>query len=186
MKKKYMISTLLIIGTLCFVSAIVLYNNQNNPTIDVANKSSASNQNTQKGKAFEEYVIDLFLKENKIVLISRVSDFYKNGKYAQDNKTPDLKFSYKNKSFAMECKYRSSFSENNSITWATDYQIDNYKQFETNNNMKVYIAIGIGGTADAPKELYLVPLFRLTKTFAQKEYIKEFRVTTLNGFLEKI
>jgi hypothetical protein len=29
-----------------------------------------------------------------------------------------------------------------------------------------------------------VPLYRLTKPFAQKDYIKEFRVTTLKSFLE--
>mgnify|MGYP006385406009 CR=1 FL=1 len=97
-----------------------------------------------------------------------------------------VKFTYNNTPFAIECKYRSGFAANNSITWASDYQIDNYRKYETNNNRKVYIAIGIGGTADAPLELYLVPLYRLTKPFAQKDYIKEFRVTSVQDFLGAI
>jgi hypothetical protein len=183
MKNNYMIPALLLIGTICFVSAFILYKNKNNPNKEVTNENTTSDENTQKGKAFEEYVIDLFLKEHQVQLVSRVSDYFKNGKYAQDNKTPDLKFIYKNKPFAIECKYRSSFAANNSITWATEYQINNYKKFETENNIKVFVAIGIGGTPIEPLELYLVPLYRLTKPFAQKDYIKEFRVTNIQDFL---
>ena len=186
MKNNYMIPVLLLIGTICFVSAFILYKNQTHPTKGVVNENTTVDENTQKGKDFEEYVIDLFLKEHQVQLLSRVSDYYKNGKYAQDNTTPDLKFTYKNKPFSIECKYRSGFAANNSITWASDYQISNYKKFETENNTKVFVAIGIGGTADAPIELYLVPLYRLTKPFAQKDYIKEFRVTSVKDFLGAI
>jgi hypothetical protein len=179
-----MIPVLLIIGTICFVLAFILYKNQTSKTKEVLHENTTSSENTQKGKAFEAYVIDLFLEEHQVQLLSRVSDYYKNGKYAQDNKTPDLKFKYKKNLFSIECKYRTSFAANNSITWASEYQINNYKKFETENNTKVFVAIGIGGSPTNPEEVYLVPLYRLTKPFAQKDYIKEFRVTTLKSFLE--
>lgn len=181
-----MIPILLILGTICFVSAYYLYKNPTKKITKNKIENSLIDENTQKGKAFEEYVLDLFLNESQVELTSRVSDYYKNGKYAQDNKNPDLKFIYKNIPFAIECKYRSNFHKQNTITWAKEHQIKNYNEFEKANKTKVFIAIGIGGNPTQPQEFYIVPLFRLTKSFATTEYIEEFKINSIKEFLEKI
>lgn len=189
MNTKIMIPFLLIIGILSFMAAFYLYKKQNKnldiPIEQSANENNLNEDSVEKGKAFEEYVIDLFLKQKEIELVSRVSDYYKNGKFAKENQTPDLKMLYQNKSFAIECKFRQQFV-NESINWAKEYQIQNYNAFEKQNNTKVFIAIGVGGLPSKPEELYIVPLYRLTKTYATKDYIKEFRIIKINYFLNKI
>ena len=140
-------------------------------------------ESKQKGNEFEDYIIQLLGKLNQIKFIGKVSDYHKNGVSATENKEPDLKFKYQNTPFAVECKWRNSFV-NGKINWAKDYQINNYLNYQNTKKEKVYVAIGIGGNPNAPEKLYLVPLFRLTKEFANQEYIKEFEITTKDKALQ--
>ena len=148
-------------------------------------KKTNDDENKEKGSQFENYMIDFFHTNDEMVLESKVSDYHKNGKSAKDNQTPDLKMSYKNKKFAVECKYRTSFIDNK-ITWAKEYQVKNYFNFEKETSQKVFIAIGIGGTAEKPEEVYFVPLYRLTQNFATENYIKEYKVTSLKDCITTI
>ena len=139
--------------------------------------------NKQKGNEFEDYVIQLLGKQKDVIFIGKVSDYHKNGVSALENKEPDLKFKYKNNAFAIECKWRSSFTKG-AINWAKDYQINNYKSYQNTKQEKVYIAIGIGGKPNLPAKLFIIPLFRLTKEFANEEYIQEFKILNENEVIE--
>lgn len=141
----------------------------------IIQEETVSQTNKEKGNEFEDYVIDLILSHDEMKLLSKNSDYHKNGKSAADNQTPDLKMQFNDKKFAIECKYRSQFVHGK-IDWAKKYQIENYKNFEKAHQQKVYVCIGIGGTSDSPKQLYLVPLFRLSQTFATHSYLEEFLI----------
>lgn len=137
-----------------------------------------TNTNKEKGDQFEDFVIQtLATLDNSVKLISQASDYHKNGISAEENKEPDLKFTLQTQAFAVECKWRQNFDNEGKINWAKDYQIANYNKFQSENKQKVFIAIGIGGTANAPEKLYLVPLYRLTKSIATENYIADFEVS---------
>ncbi|MFC6267371.1 hypothetical protein [Frigoriflavimonas asaccharolytica] len=127
----------------------------------------------QKGDNFENYMIQRLAKQDEIQLVGKVSDYYQNGITALENYEPDLKFKYKNKPFAVECKWRNAF-KNGKTDWAKNRQIQNYLNYQNTKKEKVYVALGIGGKPEAPERLYLIPLYRLTLEFVTEDYIQEF------------
>lgn len=161
----------LTIGIISLAISIYFFSKKEKSTTDLPPISK------QKGNEFEDYVIQLLAKQKDVVFVGKVSDYHKNGVSALENKEPDLKFKYKNTAFAVECKWRSSFT-NGAINWAKDYQINNYNSYQNTKQEKVFIAIGIGGKPNLPAKLFVVPLFRLTKMFANEEYIREFEILT--------
>lgn len=140
-------------------------------------------ENKQKGDAFEKYVVQRFNREFFNIMEWR-SDKYVNGIYAVSNHFPDLEVMYKaghtQDSFAIECKWRKGFY-NNEIEWARDYQIKNYKKYAEEVRLPVFIVIGIGGKPDDPAELFIVPLesaktnvFTNSELLPFKKYRKDF------------
>ncbi len=157
---------LIAIGVLLIVIGIYL----------LTRSGSESESEKQKGDAFENYMIQKIGKIPGAIFVSKNSDYHQNGVSAAENRDPDLKFKIGQELIAIECKYRSSFSASGKIEWAKEYQLNNYRSFEKEKNHSVFIAIGVGGSPALPKKLYIVPLFRLTKTFAVQSYIEEFEI----------
>ena len=68
--------------------------------------------------------------------------------------------------FALECEYHSRYyySEKyhtQTIRWARPDQIENYLRYQKEQNVPVYVVIGVGNDilhGETPKELYCVPL----------------------------
>lgn len=79
---------------------------------------------------------------------------------AESCKNPDLHVKQKRgKSdidYYLECKYRSRWTDD--AVKFEEWQIDRYRQFQRDHHRKVIIALGVGGTADAPATFRLVPL----------------------------
>ena len=138
-------------------------------------KEDVDNINKQKGNDFEDYIIQLLAKQNDVKFVGKVSDYHKNGVSALENFEPDLKFKHQNTLFAVECKWRNSF-KNDQIYWAENRQIENYKNYQKNKKEKVFVAIGIGGNPSLPEKLYLVPLAMLKLEYVYQNYIKDFEV----------
>jgi hypothetical protein len=59
--------------------------------------------------------------------------------------------------FAVECKWRKEFIAGK-IEWAKDKQICVYEDFQHQNRIPVFIAIGIGGEPSNPEKLFVTPL----------------------------
>ena len=59
--------------------------------------------------------------------------------------------------FAIECKWRKKFN-NGKITWASNRQICSYEDFENQERIPVFVAIGIGGEPDNHVKLFITPL----------------------------
>jgi len=114
----------------------------------------------QKGHDFEDYIITLF-NERKFRLIEWRSDkTASNGVYPESCAYPDLEFAFLGRRryrFAIECKWREKFNEGK-IKWAYNKQIATYVNYQSEKNIPVFIAIGIGGEPSNPGKLFVTPL----------------------------
>lgn len=130
----------------------------------------------EKGRAFEEYVVSHFNKKY-FTLKEWRGDKYYEGNYAESIRYPDMEYEFsldgKIISFAVECKWRSKFS-NEWITWATEEQADIYRKFEKEKDMPVFVVIGVGGSPSEPEQVYAVPLRVLKLNIAKEDYIRDF------------
>jgi len=138
----------------------------------------------KNGYDFEKFVVQKF--DKKYFYIKEWSgDKYVNGYYADTTCQPDLqlKFSCKNKTaeFSVECKWRSQLS-NNEVKFATKEQLERYKNFEKESNNPVFIAIGIGGKAILPEQLYIVPLQKVDNNFIQIKELKKYEKEVNDDF----
>ena len=74
---------------------------------------------------------------------------------------PDFTFMYHDSfhsiRFAVECKYRPAFSKDNTLIISKE-QLDSYRFYQQENKIPVYIILGVGGAADAPERIYILPL----------------------------
>lgn len=143
------------------------------------NSKSSDNyeENKLKGDSFEKYVVQRFNQKFFSIMEWR-SDKYVNGVYAVSNHFPDLEVLFKagniKDSFAIECKWRKSFF-NNEIEWARDYQIKNYKKYAREVAVPVFIVIGIGGEPDNPDEIFIVPLDSVKNNVFTKSQLLQFK-----------
>ena len=143
------------------------------------------NINKQQGNDFEDYIVQKFPKDYFILLEWR-GDKYINGFYSKSNLLPDLQLKTNRgdnaTSFAVECKYRSNYVCNE-INWSHDKQIENYKKYEIEKKINVFIALGIGGTAKSPNELFIIPLKDIHYIYMSKEFLAKYkRANTHHNF----
>ena len=117
--------------------------------------------NKRKGDDFEKFIVGILRRNNYLKLKEWTGDKYVDGIYSKTNQNPDLivETSLKGKysTFAIECKWRKGFY-NNMVQIADESQMKRYKKYESSNNITVYIALGMGGTAAAPDELFIIPI----------------------------
>ena len=122
----------------------------------------------QKGKLFEKYIIGRFDTVNYFGVVDWTRDICEDGICPESNCNPDILMRYRRTGdkFALECKYRSRYyySEKyhtQTIRWARPDQIENYLRYQKEQNVPVYVVIGVGNDilhGETPKELYCVPL----------------------------
>jgi len=136
-------------------------------------------ENKAKGDAFERFVVKNFDKKY-FTLQEWRSDKYVEGIYAVSNHFPDLEviFNLKSKgireSFAIECKWRKSYYQE-SIEWAKDYQLKNYKDYAEKLKIPVFVVIGVGGEAEKPEELFIVPLQKMKSNIISKSELAHYK-----------
>ncbi len=111
------------------------------------------------GLAFERFIVGRF-KPQYFKLLEWTSDKMIDGIYARSALNPDLHYEFRfgnfSKQFAMECKYRRVIRDGK---FKLDQrQLENYRRYGKERNIQVYIALGVGGKPEAPKELYILPL----------------------------
>ncbi len=126
----------------------------------------------KKGDDFEKYIVQKFNK--KYFRIKEwAGDKYVKGIYAETTPQPDLLLEFnlhkKTYKFAVECKWRQKLYKGG-IEFANKDQFNRYKNYEKTKKIPVFIAIGIGGKADSPENIYIVPLKSIKTNFI---YLKE-------------
>jgi hypothetical protein len=135
--------------------------------------------NKKKGDDFEKFVIEKF--DNKYFKCKNWrGDKFVPSHFPESNKYPDLELEFNHKGYskklAVECKFRSSFS-GGCVDLGSYDKLQQYKNFERENNIQVYLVLGVGGSPLTPEELYLIPLphiesNKLYRNKLSKEYIK--------------
>ncbi len=136
---------------------------------------SSEARQCEKGAAFEEFVVTRF-DSKRYRLIEWRSDKYIRGWGGPLScQWPDLEMEYvpTGERFAIECKFRSSHRKGK-VEWATADQLESYRAYQRLKGFPVFIAIGLGGAADAPQSFYLIRLNRMKYADVTLGYLKQF------------
>lgn len=114
----------------------------------------------EKGFQFEKFIVEKFNKEY-FKLIEWRSDKIHKGIYAFSNMLPDLEYQFitsrYNCMLAIECKWRAGF-KGRRIEVAREEQLERYWQYAHQNQIIVFILLGVGGSPGNPEDLYIIPL----------------------------
>lgn len=197
---KKMALLFLIIGIASLAISIYFFTRKEklNSTISVASEMSSESPqkeglkkagtfdvNKEKGNEFEDYMIQLLGKAKGVQLVSRNSDYHKNGVSASENMEPDLKFKLNSIPFSIECKWRKSFF-NEEVFFAKNYQIRNYNKYQIDRKQTVFVAFGIGGQPNSPEKLFLIPLAKIAEEYIGESEIKKYQVKSAEEIIELI
>ena len=147
-----------------------------------------ASDNFSVGYSFERFIVSRFQKEY-FTLHDWRSDKSHDGIYALSNLYPDLKYEFHHHAkrifFAVECKWRKDFY-NNGIELKPEH-IDNYIDYEQEENEKVFIAIGVKGTPAQPEFLFVFPLNDIDEdtSFLSRDFLNTYqKVPTSNFFFD--
>jgi len=116
--------------------------------------------NFEIGKAFEDYALRLFPRENFNIIHKTVGGADLDGRFTEDCVYPDYKFRDRTtgRTFWVECKYRSRRNERGSISWTDPDHLQKYKKIRRETRTPVYVLVGVGGSPDHPDELLFFDL----------------------------
>ena len=133
--------------------------------------------NQKAGLDFEKFVVQKFDKKY-FAIRNWAGDKFVEGRYADTTTQPDIQLSLKlganSYPFAVECKWRSD-PKGDWVQFANEGQIERYKAFAKQENIPVFIVLGVGGKAANPNELYILPIQNLTKPFLHKDSMGKYR-----------
>jgi hypothetical protein len=121
--------------------------------------SETFSESLRKGYHFELYIRELFGERNFKVLDWRNTIVTANQQLPRSYfLLPDLELLFVRNNryrFAVECKWRKEFFQGN---WEAADRIEIYKKYQREQNIMVFIAIGIGGQPSKPAKLFVTPL----------------------------
>jgi hypothetical protein len=145
----------------------------------------------KNGYLFEAYIKNLFNEKNFKLKRWRKSVLLPPDTYISDLCYPDLELIFVRRNhypFAVECKYKSNFRADGTISWASEKNIAVYESFEKKFNMTVFIAIGIGGSPSNPQKLFVTPLANIKEhpNVSEQQLIKYVRKTDRRFFLDTV
>jgi hypothetical protein len=114
----------------------------------------------EKGRLFEEYVIKLFNEQH-----FKLQDWRKAERIAfhalpKNHCDPDLEliFGRGRYKFAIECKWRNEFKDGIFRWEKKEKSLEIYRNYSRENNIPVFIVIGVGGDPSNPEKMYVTPL----------------------------
>lgn len=135
--------------------------------------------NKKKGDDFETYITDKFDPRYFELKVWR-SDKRSLKFFPKSNTYPDFryKFSYNDykAKFAVECKFRTNLF--NGCFELDEDQLNRYRAYQNRKSIAVYLVLGLGNVANAPEELFIVPLeevseSKLNYSLLQAKYKKD-------------
>ena len=125
---------------------------------------------------FEDFVVTLFdplffrHRRSKAKLVHA-------GSVSEREGAPDLEFEFNHKEthvkFAIKCLYYKNRGSRELQLFSVERQ-NALRDFEEDRKIDVYYVLGIGGTPDDPKELYLVPSKAIHGEFVRKEALRPY------------
>ncbi len=134
--------------------------------------------NRRKGELFERYIVNNIFPDWEIVDWTKDRGHWANGRVVESDKNPDLTLKHRTKGIiAVECKFRSYF-HNGVFRW-NKWQGKNYENYGKKNNMRVFVAIGVGGSPRNPNRLFFCPLQELNKCpsdFIPENFLLKYKI----------
>lgn len=134
-----------------------------------------------KGYLFEVCIAKYFIEQSYEILEWTSDKGTEEGVFVKANGNPDLYLRDKKdgRCFAVECKYRSKWTEifdcgnKEGVSWAEKSNIQNYQCFANEREVPVWVAVGVGGQADNPDFIALdfLPFIQGNSIHPFKDYI---------------
>jgi len=134
--------------------------------------------NLGKGRKFEDFVLTKF-DRNLFSIVRKTRPCRgADDHYMESNPDPDYIFRYipSREKFGVEMKFRSNFGSE-IIKWSYPDQMARYKQFEKEEEIPVYIIIGLGGLPESPNEIFLVPLRKIESPELSLQFLSKYRLS---------
>lgn len=132
-----------------------------------------------KGHAFEEFIAKKLNANKNYVLKDWRGDKYADGTFAESNLYPDLEFEVTKgkicKRFAIECKWRNNFTDGK-LDLFKETQLTNYWRYSAEKNIPVFVAIGVGNSGNSPRELFILPLSKVKKTWMYRSELQDYKL----------
>ncbi|MBD5421440.1 MAG: hypothetical protein HDR49_00200 [Bacteroides sp.] len=152
------------------------------------------------GNDFENYIANLFKDKHLFNVIEWNQGVTSSeGVYAEADKNPDFKikqsFGKNGLTYWVECKYRSNVSDKGFVKVAEEYQLSRYRKIQGESHLKVFLAVGIGGSPSDPDDFFIVPLDSIKKEYLHIDQIHNFAheysgpklaATVENYFINKV
>lgn len=117
----------------------------------------------EKGSEFEKYVVRCFNNQQYSLIEWRSDKALPDWGTPRSSQWPDLVFEENtrpNRRFAIECKYRSR-TNGGLVKWSYPEQFACYREYEKRERIPVYLALGLGGEPDNPKNIFMIRLRRI-------------------------
>jgi hypothetical protein len=138
-----------------------------------------------KGAAFEKYTISKFSEKYYEILECR-SDKCFGERQPKTNKLPDFVLQLQTHSgtaeLAVECKWRKNFYYGKIVF--KSYQLANYRKYEKEMKIPVFVIVGVGGEPCNPQSVYVIPLHEISSAeLTQAQLSKYKKDKTENFFL---
>lgn len=118
----------------------------------------------RQGELFQKYVVEMFLtKKEYFDWIDTTRDIKYGDLYPKSNMNPDLLLRFKfekhnwQEDFAVECKFRAG-AKNDFVFIDNERKLKNYKDFARHNNIRTFLALGLGGVSNQPKNIFIIPI----------------------------
>lgn len=115
----------------------------------------------EKGNEFENYICSLFDKKYFGVKEWTSDHSRKRDIFVEADCNPDIVMRYRykdrNELFAIECKFRKSLFKGK-LEWSKYPQLNRYRNYQEENNIPVFVLIGLGGNPNSPERLFCIPL----------------------------
>ena len=133
-------------------------------------------QSFQKGEAFEQYLRNRIFTKSQYSIVEKTHGFHENnGDYIESTLHPDFKLRdlTNDREFYLEAKFRTNVFDT-TINWCHYRQLLRYRDF--NKVLPLFIALGIGRTADDPYNVFILPLHEAGHTDLYLSIVNKFKI----------
>ena len=142
----------------------------------VQSETEVINWKRKNGIDFEKCIVKM-LNPQYYTLQEWTGDKFIDGRFCEANCNPDITVKVNldklDVKFAIECKWRINFF-NGYTRIATEQQLNHYRKFQEERNITVFFALGVGGTGEQPKDIYLFPLNKIKYPILKEDYIAKY------------
>jgi hypothetical protein len=129
--------------------------------LSISQPEKTKEEKEKMGKEFVDTIISRFNRKY-FKLMDVKSDYFRDGRYPEANKYPDILFEYndfthKEVQFAVECKFRSNLNGKKVFIDKME-KIENYKNFGAKRGLPVFLVLGVCGNPKNPENIFIIPI----------------------------